>query len=42
MPPPLDRPRYVTTDDLRREPDLIVAGLASRPRITIYWDEMPL
>ena len=45
----LDRPRGVTTSrpnpqptgDLRRDPGLIAAGLASRPPITIYWDGMP-
>ena len=35
---PRDRPRCVTAGDLRRDPGLIVASLASRPRITVCWD----
>jgi hypothetical protein len=38
---PVDRPCRVTTGGLRRDLGLIVAGLASRPRITVYWDRMP-
>jgi len=38
---PVDRPCWVTTGDLRRDLGLIVPGLASRPRITVYWDRMP-
>jgi hypothetical protein len=38
---PLGLPRWVATGDLRRDPGLIVAGLASRPRITVYWDGVP-
>jgi hypothetical protein len=32
----------VTAGDLRRDPGLIVASLASRPPITVYWDGMPI
>jgi hypothetical protein len=38
---PLGLPRWVATGDLRRDPGLIVAGLASRPPITVYWDGVP-
>ena len=37
---PFDLPRCVSTSD-RRRPGLIVAGLAARPRMTVYWEEMP-
>jgi hypothetical protein len=38
---PVDRPCWVTTGGLRRDLGLIVPRLASRPRITVYWDGMP-
>ena len=38
---PLDRPRCMTAADLRQDPGLIVASLASRLRIAVYWDGMP-
>jgi len=37
---PFDLPRCVSTSD-RRRPGLIGAGLAARPRMTVYWEEMP-
>ena len=38
---PVDRPCWVTTGSLRRDLGLTVPRLASRPRITVYWDGMP-
>ena len=31
----------MTAADLRQDPGLIVASLASRLRIAVYWDGMP-